>query len=157
MSSEAIRPAPPDGFDVEAAVDAAVEEIVADAAPEACRVLVDGLQAHGMLWEGLLQLLGPMAGLPLFGLDEQRAAKRLAVLVDTPDRVTALSYRLWAAYRGQGRAAAREVWDGADPQARHGAALQLLVAYCRTVGGEAGRLTARDTVRLTRTLVPVTW
>ncbi|MFJ5926477.1 hypothetical protein ACIQF6_28130 [Kitasatospora sp. NPDC092948] len=157
MSSAADLPTPPDGFDVEAAIERAVEEIVNTAQPETCRALLDDLQARDALWDGMLQLLGPTAGRPLFGLGEERAAKRLAVLADTPDRITALSYRLWAAHRAQGGDAAHEVWAGADPQTRYGAALQLLVAYCRTVGGESGRLDARATVRLTRTLVPITW
>ncbi len=158
MNSTPAEPGlPPDGFGVEAAVEAAVEEIVGTARPEACRALLDELEAHGALWGALLLLLGPTAGRPLFGLDEERVVKHLLARADTPDRVTALSYRLWAAYRAQGRAAAREVWDGAEPEVRRGTAAQLLVAYCSTVGGEAGRLGARDTVRLTRALMPVTW
>lgn len=103
--------------------------------PQACTALVDALEERGALWEGMLALLGPTAGLRIHGLSEERAVKQLAAWAGTPDAVTALTYRLWEQLRSRGTAAAREVRDVAEAGVRRGAALQLLVVYCSALGG----------------------
>lgn len=148
-------PVPPDA--VEALIEEAVEAIVRTPEPAACLALVDDLEQRGALWLGMLHLLGPVSGRALFGLDEENAARRLAALADTPDRVTGLTYRLWLAFRTTGAAAAREVWEAADPGLRRAAAVQQLVGHCHTIGGEGGRLSARQTARLLRATATTTW
>ncbi|MGW4803040.1 hypothetical protein [Kitasatospora sp. NPDC004272] len=151
------RGAAPHAFDVEALFEQAVEDVVRTADPQACTALVDTLVERGELWFGMLLMLGPTAGLSIHGLGEEQAVKKLAALADTPDKVTALTYRLWEHFRSRGSAAAREVWDAAAIELRRGAAAQLLVVYGAAVGGEAGRLGPREVARLTGAVVPVTW
>ncbi|MEV7123789.1 hypothetical protein [Kitasatospora griseola] len=143
--------------DAEALVEQSVETIVSTVAPEPCLALIAELERRDLLWDGMLLLLGPTASRPVLGLGEQEAVKRLAALAETPDRVTGLTYSLQRTFRSEGAAAARTVWDGADIELQRGTAAQVLVGYCRTIGGEAGRLSGRDTVRLIRAVVPVTW
>ncbi|RPE27248.1 hypothetical protein [Kitasatospora cineracea] len=157
MTSTPEPAGPPQAFDVEALFDAAVEDIVRTADPQACAALVDTLVERGALWEGMLLMLGPTASRRVFGLGEEQAVKKLAALADTPDKVTALTYRLWEQFRSRGSAAARDVWDAAPAELHRGTALQLLVVYAAAIGADAGRLGPREVVRLTRALVPVTW
>ncbi|MFF4344303.1 hypothetical protein ACFY00_30790 [Kitasatospora sp. NPDC001540] len=138
-------------------VEHAVEAVLRAPAPVVCLGLVAELEERGLLWEGMLALLGPTAGLRIHDLGEEQAVKKLAALADTPDKVTALTYRLWAEFRSRGSAAAREVWDAAAVELQRGAAAQLLVVYCAAIGGEAGRLGPREAARLTGAVVPVTW
>ncbi|RKE05020.1 hypothetical protein [Streptomyces sp. TLI_171] len=98
-----------------------------------------------------------MAARPLPGLGEQEAVVRLHRLAETVDAVSSLTYAVWAEFREHGAAAAREVWDDAPLEVRRCAAAQMLIVYCQTIGGDAGTLNPRDTVRLIGAAVPVTW
>ncbi|WP_030274361.1 hypothetical protein [Streptomyces sp. NRRL B-24484] len=142
---------------VEDCVERAVEAIIASPSADTCRELVADLEQHGALWEGVLVLLGPTVARPLPGLSEREAVARLGKLAATPDQVSSLVYGIWAAYREHGVSPARELWETAPAEVRRGAALLMLVTFCRSIGGEGGRLTAQATVQLIRATVPITW
>ncbi|MFJ1757362.1 hypothetical protein [Kitasatospora sp. NPDC088134] len=142
--------------EVESLVEAAVEALVTDPAAETVVGLIDALEAAGALWEGVLMLLGPAAGRPS-GIGEAQTVARLRKAAETPDKVTALTYALWAEFRESGSAAARGLWEGAAIEIRRGAAAQMLVVHCDRVGGEGGTLPPAATVQLLREVVPITW
>ncbi|MEV8100412.1 hypothetical protein [Kitasatospora sp. NPDC085879] len=142
---------------VEDRVERAVEAIIASPSADTCLDLVADLEQLGALWEGVLVLLGPTVGRPRPGLSEHEAVARLRKLAATPDRVSSLVYGVWAAYREHGASPARELWETAPIEVRRGAALQMLIVFCRSIGGEGGRLTAEATVQLIRATVPITW
>ncbi|MFJ4680517.1 hypothetical protein [Kitasatospora sp. NPDC088783] len=155
MSSEpAPAPVPPAGGFVQALVEGAVGEVVRTASPDAVEDLVAGLEESGLLWDGVLALLGPLAARPAHGSQERGGRGRAAW---TPDRVTLLTYTLGAALRDRGVQAAREEWEGAEERVRRAAAAQMLITYAFCVGGHGVRLGPGETVRLLRAAVPVTW
>ncbi|MFJ1756554.1 hypothetical protein [Kitasatospora sp. NPDC088134] len=141
---------------VEALVEAAVESVVDEPSADTVLGLVEALEEAGALWAGALVLLGPAAGRPS-AVGEADTVARLRKAAETPDKVTALTYRLWAEFRALGSAAAREVWEAAPAEIRRASAAQMLVVHADRIGGEAGTLTPRATMRLLREVVPVTW
>ncbi|MFF2631145.1 hypothetical protein ACFVUN_35930 [Kitasatospora griseola] len=142
---------------VEVLVEEAVEAIVGAPSADTVLGLVDGLDRSGALWTGALALLGPLASRPLAGLGEQESVSRLRKLAETADLVSRLTHGLSSEFRARGAAAARTIWDAAPAEIRRGAAAQMVVVYCRSIGGEAGVLSPTATVRLLREVVPVTW
>ncbi|MFJ1796838.1 hypothetical protein [Kitasatospora griseola] len=142
---------------VEALVEEAVEAIVGAPAAETVLGLVDDLDRAGALWTGVLALLGPAVSRPLAGLGEHEAVGRLRRLAENADRVSRLTYLLWAECREHGAAAARMVWAAAEADIRRAAAAQMVVGHCRSIGGDAGVLDPKATIRLLRQVVPVTW
>ncbi|MFD5559066.1 hypothetical protein [Kitasatospora griseola] len=105
----------------------------------------------------MLALLGPLASRPLAGLGEQESVPRLRRLAETADLDSRLTHGLSSEFRAHGAAAARTIWDAAPADIRRGAAAQMVVVYCGSIGGEAGVLSPTATVRLLREVVPVTW
>ncbi|MEV6211495.1 hypothetical protein [Kitasatospora sp. NPDC051914] len=105
----------------------------------------------------MLVLLGPTVARPQPGLSEHETVARLRKLAAAPDQVSSLVYGIWAAYREHGAPPARELWEMTPLEVRRGAALLMIVTFCRSIGGEGGRLTAQATVQLIRATVPITW
>ncbi|MEU3495340.1 hypothetical protein ABZ747_17865 [Kitasatospora cineracea] len=142
---------------VEALVEETVEAVVSAPAAESVLGLVDVLDRAGALWQGAMALLGPAASRPMAGLGELEAVAQLRKLADTPDLVSCLNHTVSAEFRERGAAAAYEVWEAVGADLRRGALAQLLVGYCYSIGGGAGILSSKDTVRLLQQVVPVTW
>ncbi|MFC8452148.1 hypothetical protein [Kitasatospora sp. NPDC057223] len=140
------------GLPLDDLVEAAVEDLVATAKPDAGRWLIAELEHRGTeaLWAAALQLLRPLAARPAYGLPEREGAVRLRANAKAAEPATALVLEIRLALWEHGENEARRLWDEAAPELRRMAVMHWLISYSWVFGHHGVMLTPPQAVSLIR-------